>query len=294
MDKKNYIKGICYIVISAIGFGVMPILAKLAYRGGANAVTTLWLRFTFAALILLYYIKDRKLSLKLNKIQIKYMLVVGLLSSLTSVLLFSSYNYISTGMATTIIYCYPVIVMVLSVIIYKEKLKPIKIICLLFTLIGMFIMMDINSSIYSNKGLFMVIGAALCYAVYIIAASNKNLVNIDSYVTTFYISVISGVIGLITGVASNELVFHISFYGLISIVVLAFISTIVALKAFIQGVKMIGASNAAIFSTLEPIVSLILGILILGEPVNTRIIIGSILIIGAMILLAKGTVKEHI
>lgn len=294
MNNKNYIKGICYIVISAIGFGVMPILAKLAYNGGANAVTTLCLRFTFATLILLYYIKDRKLSLKLNKIQTRYMLMVGLLSSLTSVLLFSAYNYISAGMATTVIYCYPVIVMILSSIIYKENLKLVKVISLIITLIGMFIMMDISSSSYSNKGLFMVIGAAICYAVYIIAASNKHLANIDSYVTTFYISVISGVVGLISGVASNELVFNISFYGLIAIVALAFISTIVALKAFIQGVKMIGASNAAIFSTLEPIVSLILGVLILGEPVNMRIITGAIFIIGAMILLAKGTVKENI
>jgi len=73
---------------------------------------------------------------------------------------------------------------------------------------------------------------------------------------------------------------------------IAFISTVVALMAFLKGVKLIGPTNSAIFSALEPIVSLVLGVIILGESISFKIIIGSAIIILAMIELAKDTIRN--
>ncbi len=80
---------------------------------------------------------------------------------------------------------------------------------------------------------------------------------------------------------------HISFYALVAILLLALISTVVALMAFLEGVRIIGPSKASIFSTIEPIVALILGILILREPISARIIIGSIMIVVSVVILTK-------
>jgi len=119
MDKSSdKIKGIFYIAIASIAFGVMPILAKLAYRGGANAINTLALRFTFASIILFFYIENKKLSLKLNKEQVKLILFLGTIGySMTSILLFISYNYIDVGIAGMILHTYPLMVMILSILI---------------------------------------------------------------------------------------------------------------------------------------------------------------------------------
>lgn len=294
MDKSNEkIKGIFYITIASIAFGVMPILAKLAYKGGANPISTLALRFTFASIILFIYIKSKNLSLKLNKEQIKLILFLGVVGySMTSILLFVAYNYIDVGIAGMILHTYPLMVMILSIVIYKEKFKMKKFLYLIITTIGVFIMLDVNVGNINSTGVILVLLSALCYAIYVIGASNEKLKNINSFVITFYISIISAVVGSGIGVITSSFNSTINFYGIISILLIAFISTVVALMAFIRGVKLIGPTNSAIFGALEPIVSLVLGVIVLGEAISIKIIIGSVIIILAMIGLAKDTVRN--
>lgn len=294
MDKSsNKIKGIFYIAIASIAFGIMPILAKLAYKGGANAINTLALRFTFASIILFIYIKTKKLSLRVSKEQIKLILFMGVIGySMTSILLFIAYNYIDVGIAGMILHTYPLMVMILSIIIYKEKFKLKKFLYLMVTTIGVFIMLDIKVGSINTIGVVLVLLSALCYAIYVLGASNDKVKNIDSYVMTFYISIISAIVGSTTGIVTNSFNNPINFYGIISILLIAFISTVVALMAFLKGVKLIGPTNSAIFSALEPIVSLVLGVIILGESISFKIIIGSTIIILAMIELAKDTIRN--
>ncbi|MEG3041156.1 MAG: DMT family transporter, partial [Clostridium sp.] len=293
MDKNSdKIRGIFYIVIASVAFGVMPILAKLAYEGGANAISTLALRFTFASLLLFYYIKSKNISLKITKEQFKIIFFLGVVGySMTSILLFIAYNYIDVGIAGMILHTYPLMVMILSIIIYKEKFKLKKLIYLIITTLGVFIMLDIKGSNFNTLGVVLVLSSAFCYSIYVLGASNKKIRNINSYVITFYISVISAIVGGGIGIISNSFVGRINFYGLISILLIAFISTVIALMTFLKGVKLIGPTNAAIFSALEPIVSLVLGIIVLGEPITVKIVVGSIMIILVMIALAKDTVK---
>lgn len=294
MDKSsNKIKGIFYIAIASIAFGIMPILAKLAYKGGANPINTLALRFTFASIILFIYIKTKKLSLRVSKEQIKLILFMGVIGySMTSILLFIAYNYIDVGIAGMILHTYPLMVMILSIIIYKEKFKLKKFLYLMVTTIGVFIMLDIKVGSINTIGVVLVLLSALCYAIYVLGASNDKVKNIDSYVMTFYISIISAIVGSSTGIVTNSFNNPINFYGIISILLIAFISTVVALMAFLKGVKLIGPTNSAIFSALEPIVSLVLGVIILGESISFKIIIGSTIIILAMIELAKDTIRN--
>lgn len=288
MGKNDKINGVLYIILSAISFGVMPILAKLAYNGGSNPVTTLFLRFLFATFMLLYYLKANKISIKLNKSQIRLVVILGVAGySLTSATLFAAYNYISVGMATMLLYTYPAIVTLFSTVIFKEKVHIKKIGCLLLSIGGIFTMIDMGSTNYNPTGILLGLLSSLCYSLYVLGASHKEIKAINSYVMTFYVSLLAAGAQLIYGAATKTLIFNIEFYSFIAILLLAFISTVVALMAFLQGVKIIGSSNAAIFSTLEPIVSLVLGVIILNEALTVRIVIGSILIISSMVILAR-------
>jgi drug/metabolite transporter (DMT)-like permease len=288
MGKNDKLNGVLYIILSAISFGVMPILAKLAYNGGSNSTTTLFLRFLFASLMILYYLKVNKISMKLNKNQVYLVILLGIAGySLTSATLFMAYNYISVGMATMLLYTYPAIVTLFSTIIFKEKVHLKKVLCLLLSIGGIFTMIEIGGTTYKPMGIVLGLVSSLCYSLYVLGASHKEIKAINSYVMTFYVSILAAGSQLIVGLSTNTLKFNIEFYSLIAILLLAFISTVVALMAFLQGVKIIGSSNAAIFSTLEPIVSLILGVLILKETLTLRVIFGSMLIISSMIILAK-------
>jgi len=212
--------------------------------------------------------------------------------SMTSILLFVSYQYIDVGIAGMILHTYPLMVMVLSVLFNKERFNPKKFLYLIITIIGIFIMLDVKVQKVSNVGVILVLSSALCYAIYVIGASNENIKGLNNFVITFYISLISAIVGGCIGVITDSFNSVINFYGIISILLIAFISTVVALMAFLKGVKLIGATNAAIFSALEPIVSLVLGVIVLGEPISFKIIIGSFIIIVIMVKLAKDTVKK--
>lgn len=279
-------KGILFIILSAISFGIMPILAKLSYRGGANTYTTLFLRFFFAAIMLLYYLKSKGISLKLARKQLFLVIMIGVFGfTFTSTSLFMSYNYISIGTATMIFYTYPAIVTLFSYVFYKEKIYPRKILSLIISTIGIFILIDSRSASFNLIGIILAGIAAVLYSLYVLGASHKEFRVINSYVLTFYISCASAVMMFMAAITTGNFNMHISFYALVAILLLALISTAVALMAFLEGVRIIGPSKAAIFSTIEPIVALTLGIIILGEPISVRIIIGSIMIVSSVVIL---------
>lgn len=281
-------KGILYIILSACAFGIMPILAKLSYRGGANTYSTLFLRFLFAAIMLFYYLKTKGISMKLTKKQLILIIIIGVFGfTLATSSLYMSYNYISIGMASMIFYIYPSIVTILAYVVYKEKIYSRKIISLMISLIGIYILIDKGSVNFNIKGIIFAGIAAVLYSLYVLGASHKEFKNINSYVLTFYISCASATVMFMAAKATNNFNINISFYALVAILLIAFISTVVALMAFLEGVRLIGPSKASILSTIEPIVSLILGIIILGEPISSRIIIGSIMIVLSVVILTK-------
>lgn len=290
---KN-IQGDLYIILASTAFGVMPILAKLAYGRGATTYTVLFLRFLFAVFILLYVILNKKISLKLDRKQILMVIMLGLFGySATALCLFISYKYVSVGVATNLLYTYPAIVTLMSRFLYNEKLYGRKIISLLLSLVGVFILIEIRNQSFNITGVLFAFGSAIFYSLYVLGVSTDTAKKINSYVMIFYLSLTSSFIMFLLGVSTSTLDLNIDFYALICIILLAFISTVVALMSFLRGVRIIGPSRAAILSTLEPIVSIILGFLILRERLSLNMIIGSALVIASVLLLVKdNTLKE--
>ncbi|KYH35115.1 putative DMT superfamily transporter inner membrane protein [Clostridium tepidiprofundi DSM 19306] len=287
MDRS--IKGIFYIILSAVAFGIMPILAKIAYIYGSNSVSVLFFRFAFASIMLLAYIKYKNFSLKLNKKQIILILILGLIGYTgCSIIIFTSYNYISVGLATMILYIHPAIVVIFTALFCNENITLRKIVSLIMTLVGLVILVDIKGCHLNLFGILLAFISAICYSIYVIGISNKEFEKLNSYVMTFYFSILSASAMFVLGLISNDLNIRMSLVSLICILVLAFISTIIALMTFLEGVKLIGPSNATILSTLEPVVSLVLGAIILKEVITFKIIIGSVLILSAVIVLIRG------
>jgi drug/metabolite transporter (DMT)-like permease len=285
--KKIY--GIIFTVVSSAAFGVMPIFAKVAYSGGANVLTVLFLRFFLASIIILPYIIITKKDLRLNKqaiIHIIFLAIIGYTA--TTYTLFISYKYITVGLATTLHFVYPVIVTVFAVILYKEKLYFSKILALLLSILGIYLLVGNGGATLSFEGIFFAIISGFFYAYYIIGVSHSKVNRIDSYVLTFYLASISTLILFTVGMISGGLDFNIEPYSLLACGGMAIVSTILALTMFLKGIKIIGPSNAAILSTLEPIVSIGLGVLILKEQLSFSIIIGCILILFSVIILTLG------
>ncbi|AVB75850.1 DMT family transporter [Methanococcus maripaludis] len=281
----NKVKGTAYTIYSSVAFGIMPFLTKFAYDGGANAVTTLMFRFLIAGLILYVFLKFKKISLKISGHNFVEILFYGaFLYALNTVFLYEAYNYIPTGIATTLHFIYPVTVTLLMISIFNENLGINKVLALIFSFLGMYCLLGGNCTGFDIYGVLLAAGSGLVYAGYIVSAGKCKYSKIDSYVTIFYLSILSSVLLFIYGLFTNNLTLNMAFSSYASIGIISIFCTVLALIAFLEGIKLIGPSNTAILSTLEPIVSIILGILLLNEVLSFKIGLGSILVLISVII----------
>ncbi|WP_373899117.1 DMT family transporter [Haloimpatiens sp. FM7315] len=287
------INGVFYSMFSAAAFGIMPIFAKIAYGFGADAVTVLVFRFLFSALILFPIILIKKIDLKITKKQVRDIIIFGGLSyAATCLNLFLAYNYMSVGLATTLHFIYPIVVTAISWALFKEKLDKCKICALILSAFGIYFLVGGGQSKLSILGVFFALISGVFYSFYIVGAGHSEMRKLNPYVTTFYVSLTASLFIFTGALATNNFSLTIKFKGYLFIIGISIISTVIALMAFLKGIQIIGASNAAVLSTLEPIVSCILGVIILGEELNRAIIFGSILILIAVIIISLSEKKK--
>lgn len=290
MDK---IKGVIYTIISSLCFGIMPILAKVAYNNGLNTETLLFLRFVFASILLFVYVKIKNINMKLEFKTILYIFLICLFGySSSSIFLFRSYNHISIGMASIILYTYPVIVLILSFFIGRKNIKLSSIVALLLSITGVYILLGEVSLTFNMKGIFLSFGSAIFFAIYVIGTSSKRLESINSFVMTLILSLSSTIIMGVYGVTTNKIIFNLNIYSLLSIVLLSIISTVIALITFTEGVKLIGPINASILSNMEPLVGISLGVILLGESLNSSLILGSLLVLSSSVIITRYSQKK--
>ena len=141
-------KGILFTILSATIFGFTPILGRITYDGGSNGITLTFLRSILALPVLYFLVRRRGLSIRVAPSEVKKILLTGVVgSALTTILLYSSYTYISVGMATTLHFVYPLVISVACVVLFKEKMTPLKICALVLATAGIFFFADKSSGL---------------------------------------------------------------------------------------------------------------------------------------------------
>jgi len=291
----NKLHGMIYAVSSAVAFGFVPVFAVVAYNGGTNAITAVFLRFLAASLILfgiLYFKKtDFALSGKLFK-RVAYLSIVGY--SATCVTLFSSYNYMPIGLATTLHYIYPAIVALMALFIFKEKIGLIKIISLAMSIIGVYILAGSKEAAVSFTGVALALASGVFYSIYTIELGKEDIKSIDGLLLTFYVSLFSAVSTFIYGAATKSLMLGLQPKGILAILGLALVCTVFAILAYSKAVNIIGPSDTALLSTFEPVTGVVMGILVFGERLDYTLAAGSLLIILAVLLFSYNDRRQSI
>lgn len=273
------LKGRLSLIVSAILYGILPIFATLAYRGGVNGITITFLR-SVASLPVLFamIIADRK-SLALTKKQrwsIIKLSIIG--TALPILLLYLSYNHISTGLATTLHFVYPLIVVLASSFLYRKKLSANTIAAVLIVTIGIFMFSDI--SVQSSKvGIILALLSGIFYSFYVIYIDHSGLDRMDYVVLTFYVMLISGVFVLLFGLIMGEIKFDMSPMAWSLSFLTSLVTTLGAMPLLQIGIRYEGPLTAGIISAVEPITTIILSGLLFGEIIGTSQIIGGFLII---------------
>lgn len=287
MEKRI---GILLTGISAACFGFLPIFASLAYRNGSNGVTVIFIRFLVAILLLWVYVFLKKKQYKLGKVKVTQLFMLGALGYIsTTAAYFSALNYISASLVALLFYTYPIIVSVISYFLLKEEMNINKAIALIMSSLGLIFIVGFSIGSVDVRGVLLALLAAFLYSGYIIA-SGKLVIGIDPVVATAYVATSCAIVTLSYGLVSDSFVKINSFtilYGLL----MAIFSTVIAILFLFEGIKRIGASQAAIISTIEPMVTVLMSALVLGDIMSIPQLFGGALTIAGIIILQR-PVKE--
>ncbi len=183
-------KGYALGVIAAATYGMNPLFALPLYEAGMNPESVLFFRYLFAIPVLGAMIKLRGRDFKLKRKEVFPLIIMGLLMALSSLTLFQSYNYMAAGIASTLLFVYPIMVALIMAFLFKEKLTLQTILCIILALGGIALLYKgEDGSTLSLLGVLLVIVSALSYAIYIVAANRPSLREIATLKLTFYVLV---------------------------------------------------------------------------------------------------------
>ena len=279
--------GILLIAISAASFGTLAIFGRFLYADGMDIFTLLFLRFGIAAALMTLILLMRKEPFPGGRFLLQLIGMGGLGYVGQSFSYLTAIRYASAGLVALLLYLYPMFVFVLSVIVLREKVTWIKVFALLLALTGTALTVDPAGG--ELTGILLAISAALIYSVYIIVGTNvmKHVSAVQSSVVIFASA--GAVYGILTAVNGVHLpTTNSGWFGIIGIVLVA---TIIPVVTFLAGLERIGPTNAAMLSTLEPVVTVLLAAWIFSERLQPITLLGGGLILVAVILLTRGEFK---
>ena len=223
---------------------------------------------------------------------LKWLLPCGIAMGFNWILLFEAYRYTTVAVATLSYYLSPVIILLLSPLVLKERLTALKAGCIAVALMGMFLVSGVvqsGGSDFNATGIALGLGAALFYAFIVLCS--KQLRDISSYDTTMMELGISAVVMVVYNLITVDLsTLACPPLGLAALAVVAVFHTGVCYALYFGSIAALPAQTSALFSYIDPVVAILLSALVLHEPMDALSIIGAVLILGSTLF---GEVMEN-
>lgn len=288
MDNTTF-KGFAYGTIAAVSYGLNPLFALPLYDAGLAPDSVLFYRYGLAIVMLAVLMKIQGQSFAIRRAEIIPLCVMGLLFSFSSLTLFMSYNYMDAGIASTILFVYPVLVAIIMAVCFKEKISLLTMLSITLAFAGISLLYKgEGGQTLSLVGILLVFMSSLSYAVYIVGVNRSSLKDMPTSKLTFYALLFGISVYIVRLKFCTQLdVIHEPVQWVYPIG-LALFPTLVSLVTMAKSIHYIGSTPAAILGALEPITALFFGVLVFGEALTPRIILGIILILLAVTLIIAG------
>lgn len=284
------VKGYLLAAIAAATYGMNPLFALPLYKEGMDPDSVLFFRYLFAIPMLAVMIKARGRNFKLQRKEILPLAIMGLLISVSSLALFQSYNYMDAGIASTLLFVYPIMVAVIMAIGFKEKLTVQGILCIFISLPGIALLYKGgDGSTLNLTGTILVMVSALAYAIYIVGVNQSKLKEMATLKLTFYVLVFGLALFLVRVDFGQSLHIVDQWYLWGNLIALAVFPTAISFLCTTAAIQYIGSTPTAILGALEPVTAVFFGVTVFGETLTVRLVSGIILIILAVTLLIAGS-----
>lgn len=279
--RLSNLRGYLLAAIAAAAYGTNPAFAIPLYEQGMNPVSVLLFRYLLGLPILAFIMRARKIPFGLSRSELPHVIILGVLMALSSLTLFESYNFMNSGIASTLLFVYPVMVAVLMIFLFHEKFKPAVALCLAIMSAGLYMLMrPQGAETLSLTGILLVMVSAATYAVYIILVNvSKPVRQIPTTKLLFYVLLSGSVFYLLAIPLGFELTVPTHGSGWWSLIALAVIPTVLSLACTTVAIQLIGSTPTAILGALEPVSAVILSVTFLHQTLTGREVIGGLLII---------------
>ena len=284
-------KGVVLAIISAICYGMNPLGALFLYEEGLNVNSVIFYRFIFASILLAIFMLIKKDSFYLKFKEIILLALLGLLFGISAISLFNSFLYMDAGLASTVLFIYPIFVAIIMALFFKEKNSIITILSIVFAFLGVVLLYESDGANVSNFGIFLVIVSSLCYAVYIVIIN--QYLKISALKVTFYSMLFCTITILIHSFFDSSLNimplvnFNMWFYTIF----LALVPTIISLLFLIKAIQIVGSTSASILGALEPLTAVLIGVYVFNEKITFWLVIGIVFILFGVLLIV---LKDYI
>lgn len=294
MKTIDKAKGIIAALLSSGTFGMIPLFSIPLMAAGMNETTILLYRYIISAIAILTLCLITRQGFRVEGKTLAKLFVMSALYAGTAIGLLYAYNYVASGIVTTIHFMYPVVVVILVTIFYKERMSIRLILTSVLAIIGVGFLSSAEGGNVSIFGLLLSASTAITYALYVVGLRDKDVSKVDGKVITFYMLVFGALIFfLVNRAIGAELSVVPDMTAWTNLLLLALFPTIISILTLVTAVKYIGATVTSILGAAEPLVAMLVGVTIFSEQFTFFSLVGLVLIIAAVTYVIVITNKEE-
>ena len=283
-------KGIICGILAAVCYGTNPFGALPLYEEGVNTSSVLFYRFSMAVLMLAVMLLVERKSFRISSIELKTLGSLGLLFAASSITYYQSFRFMDAGIASTILFVYPVMVAVIMATFFREKVTATAVTSIILALAGIGLLYRGDAGVsLSTIGVLLVMLSSLTYAIYIVVV-NQSSIRMSSLKLTFYVLLICmlSLLAYSFTLPDLHLMLPPSPRAWFFACWLGLVPTVLSLVLMTIAVHEVGATPTAIMGALEPLTAVAIGVTVFGESLTFRLVVGIVLILSAVLLIVLG------
>ena len=288
-NEKNVITGVAAGLLAAVCYGFIPFFT-LPIKKGLPAdylsdPTILFYRFGMASLVVGLIMLMQRKSFKVTRGELVTLIYLSFISDGSALFLIEGYNYMSSGVATTLHFMYPVVTALIMMLFYHEARKLSTILAIVMAVGGVAVLSWDGGGRTEVAGVIIVLISAVCYALYIIRVNRSRAATMDGTKLVFYVMFIGALIFAAEALRQDTFTLATTPLQWRNLPALALVCTVVTNICLVVAVKRIGSTMTAVIGALEPLTAVVVGCMVFGEPFTWQVVSGILLIIPAVIII---------
>lgn len=287
--KNATCTGISVALLAAVCYGFIPFFTLPLREAGTESYmpdsSILFYRFGIAALLVALVMQWRRKSFKVTRGELVTLTYLAFISDGSALFLIESYNYMPSGVATTLHFMYPVVTAMIMMMFYHEARRPATIFAIFMAVAGVSVLSWNAEGDMSLRGVVIALVSAVCYALYLIRVNRSRAATMDSFKLVFYVMFIGALIFGIETLRQDAFKPVRTSLQLSDLLLVAFVCTFITNLALVVAVKRIGSTMTAVIGALEPLTAVVIGCLVFAEHFTWQVLAGILLIIPAVVII---------